>query len=321
MIAAPRHPRAAWDWRRLLTVWLAQHAQACLFSAGQMFRNPIGSLLTASVIGVSLALPAGFYLALANVQQVTAGWGGTARISLFLKLDIDEARGRALAAELAARPGMEEAQYISRAEALAEYQRMSGFGEALAELPENPLPAVILVQPSADGLAGDAGERLIAELRALPEVDIGQFDRQWVQRLLALLDILRRAILILAALLALGVLLVIGNTIRLAILNRREEIEINKLFGATNAFIRRPFLYTGLLHGVAGALLAWVLLSIALELMGGPVSRLAGLYGSDFALAGFGLPEVLLLAACGGLLGLLGAWLAVQRHLREIGPL
>jgi cell division transport system permease protein len=305
----------------MLAVWFAQHAQACVFSAGQMFRNPVGSLLTASVIGISLALPAGFYLVLANVQQVTTGWGGTARISLFLKIDVAEDRGRALAEELRTRPAIEEVQYISREEALAEYQRMSGFGEALTALPDNPLPAVILVQPSGAGLAGDSGDQLIAELRALPEVDTGQFDRQWVQRLLALLDILRRAILLLAVALALGVLLVVGNTIRLAILNRREEIEINKLFGATNAFVRRPFLYVGMLHGIGGALLAWLLVSLALGLMSDPVSRLAELYSSDFQLSGFGPREVLALVGSGGLLGLLGSWLAVHRHLREIGPL
>jgi cell division transport system permease protein len=321
MSATVRRRRTPADLQRLLLVWLGQHAQACLFSAGQMFRNPVGALLTAAVIGISLALPAGFYLVLANAQQVTAGWGGTARITLFLKIDVAEERGRALAEELAARPAIEEVQYISRQEALAEYQRMSGFAEALSALPENPLPAVILLQPSSAGLAGAAGEALIAELRALPEVDTGQFDRQWVQRLFALLDILKRAIVILAALLALAVLLIIGNTIRLAIINRREEIEINKLFGATNAFIRRPFLYAGLLHGVAGAILAWLLLSFALELMVGPVSKLADLYGSGFRLSGLGPREVLALAAGGGLLGLAGSWLAVHRHLREIGPL
>ncbi|HEY7841694.1 MAG TPA: permease-like cell division protein FtsX [Gammaproteobacteria bacterium] len=318
---ATRRRRSSAEWQRIATVWLAQHAQACVFSAGQMFRNPVGSLLTSAVIGISLALPAGFYLVLANVQQVTAGWGGTARISLFLEMDVAEERGRALAAELATRPAIEDVQYISREEALAEYQRMSGFAEAIAGLPENPLPAVILVQPSSGGLEGDAGDRLIAELRAIPEVDTGQFDRQWVQRLFALLDILKRAVLVLAAVLAIGVLLIIGNTIRLAILNRREEIEINKLFGATNGFIRRPFLYAGLLHGVLGAVLAWLLVSVSLELMAGPVARLADLYGSGFRLTGLGPREVLYLAAGGGLLGLVGSWLAVHRHLREVGPL
>lgn len=314
-----RRRRDSAEWQRLFVSWLAQHAQACLFSAGQLFRNPGSSFLTAAVIGIALALPAGFYLLLANAEQVTGAWGGAARISLFLKTEVDETRGRALAAELAANPGIAEVQYISREEALAEYRQSSGFAEALAALPENPLPAVILLAPVGNTLSDGAAEALVAELRARPEVDTGQFDRQWVQRLLALLDILKRATLVLAGVLALAVLLIVGNTIRLAIINRRAEIEINLLFGATNAFVRRPFLYSGLLHGAAGALLAWLLLALALRAMSGPVARLADLYGSAFVLAGLSGRAVGVLFACGALLGLVGSWVAVHRHLRELG--
>lgn len=313
----PRRPPLS----RLFRVWMVQHIQAFLFSLGETVRNPLGSLLTAAVIGISLALPAAFYITLANVRQVAGGWDATTRISLFLKMDVDADAARALAQKLWARPDVSAVKFISRKQALAEYKRMSGFASALDALDTNPLPALLLVEPRLDGVsAGTAGENLLNDLRKLPQVDTAQFDRQWVQRLFAILEIIQRAVFILAGLLAAAVLLVVGNTIRLAIFHRRTEIEVNKLFGATNAFIQRPFLYNGLIQGVAGALLAWVLVDGAVFLLSGPVARLAHLYLSSFALSGLGLRDGLILVAAGGFLGLAGSWLAVQRHLREIEP-
>jgi cell division transport system permease protein len=308
------------DLRRWLEAWTSQHAQALLFSAGQMWRNPAGSLLATAVIGISLALPAAFYLALINMQQVAAGWGGSARITLFLNLDVPDDRGRELAERLRGDPDFESVQFVNRDEALAEYERLSGFAEAVRSLEENPLPAVILLQPRLERIAGADGDRLLAELRELPEVDAGQFDRQWVQRLFAILDMFERAATLAAALLALAVLLIVGNTIRLSIYNRRTEIEINKLFGATDAFIQRPFLYSGLLHGLGGALLAWALVTAATCLLAGPADRLAGLYFSSFELAGLRPRETITLLAAGGLLGLAGSFVALRRHLREFDP-
>ena len=312
-------PRLPSDLGRLATAWVSQHLQALLYSAGQMYRNPLGSLLTTAVIGISLALPAAFYLILVNSERVTAGWGGTARITMFLKMDVKAERARELAGTLGRKPHIAEVRYISPDVALGEFRAASGFGDAIQQLDENPLPGVLLVQPRIE-LAGTAAESLLAELRALPETDIARFDRQWVQRLVALLNILHRAVLILAGLLALAVLLIIGNTIRLSIYNRRTEIEINMLFGATHAFIQRPFLYSGFMHGLVGALLAWMCVSGAVYLLHAPVAQLADLYASDFTLAGLGRGEILKLLGAGGLLGLLGSWLAVQRHLREITP-
>jgi cell division transport system permease protein len=316
----PRRARSTLDWQRLLAVWLGEHARACLFSAGQIFRQPAGSLLTVAVIGIALALPTLFYLVLLNVQQVSAGWGGSARIALYLRMDVEESAGRELAGRLASHPAIKDVRYISRAEALEEYRQMSGFAEALEMLPDNPLPAVILVQPRLEGFSGENADALARELRALPEVESGQFDRQWVQRLFAMMAILQRAVLILAALLALAVLLIVGNTIRLAIMNRRTEIEINKLFGATDAFVRRPFLYNGIIHGVLGAVFAWLLVSGATLLLAGPVARLSDLYLGSFSLSGLSARETLGLLAAGGLLGLAGSWLAVSRHLKDMGP-
>lgn len=315
----PKRRRAPVDWRRALRAWLVQHAQAFIFSLGQLFRNPIGSLLTIAVIGISLALPAGFYLLLVNAQQVTSGWGGSAQITLFLKLGLDDDQAAAVADRLRVHPLIESVRYVSRAQGLAEYRKMAGFAEALDALEENPLPAVVLVQPKFEALAGAEGDRLLGELRALPEVDTAQFDRQWVQRLFAIMDILKRGAIVLAFLLALAVLLIIGNTIRLAIFNRRAEIDINLLFGATHAFVQRPFLYSGFIHGAIGALLAWLLVNGAIRLLSGPATRLAELYSSRFTLAGLDSDQAWYLVGIGGLLGLAGSWVAVQRHLRTSG--
>jgi len=304
---------------RLAAAWCSQHVHALLYSAGQMYRNPLGSLLTTAVIGISLALPAAFYVILVNSERVAAGWSGTASITLFLKLDVPAGRATELAVQLRGRPQIAAVRYISPDEALAEFRRASGFGDAIDQLEENPLPGVLLVQPGSV-TAGSSAETLLAELRALPETDTAQYDRQWVQRLVALLNILQRAVWILAGLLALAVLLIIGNTIRLSIYNRRTEIEINMLFGATAAFIQRPFLYSGLMHGLLGALLAWMLVAGAVYLLQAPVAELAELYASNFMLAGLDQDEILKLLGAGGLLGLSGSWLAVQRHLRGITP-
>lgn len=306
--------------KKTVNIWLLQHAQACVFSIGQLFKNPINSLLTTAVVGIALALPGGFYLLLENCQRVAAGWDNSAQISLFLTLDISEERLIALADEIRQFQGIATVDYISPEAALLEYQQQSGFSDALSALEDNPLPAVLLLQPKLQELSNQESERLLQQLRAMPEVDIAQFDRQWIQRLFAIIDIVQRAVIILSILLAIAVLLIIGNTIRLAIYNRRNEIEVNKLFGATEAFIQRPFLYTGLFHGIGGGLLAWCLLSLSLLLLDSPVTRLAELYSSDFTLRGLSGSALLLLLASGAGLGLGGSWVSVKRHIKAIEP-
>lgn len=314
MNAGRQRPRT--DATRVVTAWIGQHVQALLFSTGQMFRNPVGSLLAVAVIGISLALPAAFYLLLINAERVVAGWGGNAQITVFLELDVPGARAVELARELTNRAGVAAVRHVTPEQALEEFRRTSGFGHAIDQLGDNPLPGVLLVEPEPGG----AVDSLLEALAAMPEVDLARFDRRWIERLVAMLAIMHRAVQILAALLGLAVLLIIGNTIRLSIYNRRTEIEINTLFGATNAFIQRPFLYSGFLHGLAGAALAWLLVTAAVFLLRDPVARLAELYASDFVLTGLGTGTTLRLLALGAMLGVLGSWVAVQRHLREIAP-
>ncbi|MFQ5661333.1 MAG: permease-like cell division protein FtsX [Gammaproteobacteria bacterium] len=304
---------------RLIKIWLIQHAQAFIFSLGQMSKNPIGSLLTIAVIGVSLSLPAGFYLLLDNAHRITAGWASVTQITLFLKYQVDENQARALVDRLSRHEDVDTIKLIDRDAALDEYRNSSGFSEALAALDTNPLPIVLLIQPTQQAISTGRGERLLESLRALDEVETAQFDRQWASRLFAIIGLFQRVVAILSTLLAFAVLLIVGNTIRLAIYNRRPEIEINKLFGATDGFIQRPFLYSGLIHGISGSIMAWILLSASIKLLEEPVMRLSGLYFSNFKLISLNTNEALILVASGGLLGLLGSWFAVQRHFKAIG--
>lgn len=306
--------------KRVFNIWLMQHAQACIYSVGQIFKNPLNSLLTTAVVGISLALPAGFYLFLDNCQRVAAGWDNSTHISLFLNLNVNEERALSLLDEIQLFEGIANVEYISRDAALDEYKQKSGYSDAIAALQENPLPSILLLQPEIKSLSSQDSEKLMQQLRTLPEVDTAQFDRQWIQRLFAIIDIVQHVVVILSILLAIAVLLVVGNTIRLAIYNRRTEIEVNKLFGATEAFIQRPFLYSGLFHGIGGGFLAWGLLSLSLLMLETPVLRLAELYSSDFSLHGLSYTGFLLLIITGASLGLAGSWVSVQRHIKAIEP-
>ena len=300
--------------------YLLRHAQVFFYSLGQLARTPVATFLTVAVIGITLALPAGLYVAIENVQRLASGWEDNGQISLFLKQDVTGAAIEKLADKIRRLPSVSWVDYVSREAALTEFKRLSGFGEALNALERNPLPAVLVVHPAATHAHPDKLQALLKELRRFNEVDIAQIDLDWVRRLHAMLELARQGVLILAAGLAIAVLLIIGNTIRLAVLNRRDEIEITKLIGGTNAFIRRPFLYTGTLQGLLGALLAWLLVGLGLLLLAGPIDNLAGLYGSRFEAENLDILATLALIGSGGLLGWLGSRLAVGRHLRAIEP-
>jgi len=296
------------------------HRQVAGESLMRMLRNPLGSLATWLVIGIALALPGSLYVALDNLAQLSTAWDGAPQMSLFLRQGTEEAAGKALSERLGRRADVARAQYVSREQALAEFRQLSGFGEVLDHLDDNPLPAVILVRPKAGEQDAAAVQRLFEEVKALPEVDKAVLDLQWVERLYAMLDIGRRIALGLALMLGLGVLLVIGNTIRLAIESRRDEILVVKLVGGTDAFVRRPFLYTGIWFGLGGGAVACLILSLGLSWLGNPVAHLADLYASQFSLHGLDIRHIALLLLCAVGLGWLGAWLSVGRHLGAIQP-
>ncbi len=300
--------------------WLLRHAQMSLSSLGRLSRNPVTTAMTAAVIGIALALPSGLHLLVANVSQLSSSWDGSASISLFLNQDVSDERADKVRRQVSMRADVAETRLIARDQALEEFRRLSGFGEAIELLDHNPLPAVVLVRPQASVQGADAVADLAQTLQGYREIDLAQVDLQWVARLAAITGTIERGVLILAAVLAGAVLLIVGNTIRLEIQNRHSEIEIVKLVGGTDAFIRRPFLYEGLWYGLIGALIGLALVLISLYLLDGPVQRLAGLYQSDFALAVIDPASLLGVLLGGPLLGLAGAWLAVGRHLAQVQP-
>jgi cell division transport system permease protein len=300
--------------------WLAHHYIVLHQAFVQFFTNPIATLMTATVIGIALALPAGLLLLLQNVQYLSKDWGGNVQISLFLSAETTNQQAHQLAAELQQQYNLNHIRVISREEALAEYKALSGFADALQVLEHNPLPPVLVLTPQFSLSQPEQAKILLQQLQNTPMVDVAQYDMLWLQRMFAMLKIIQQAVLLLGFLLALSVLLVVGNTIRLAIYNRREEIEITKLFGATDGFIRRPFLYMGLYYGLSGGIIAWLLVSIALHLLAQPVQELSNLYHNEYNIIGFDIISSLSLLLIGAGLGWIGAWLAVGQHLSRIQP-
>ena len=304
----------------MFKAWLLLHAQSFVYSLGQYYRNLLSSILTTAVIGISLALPGGFYLLLENAQQVTAGWGGSIQITAFLKPDIDDAVANTLVTRLLDSPNIEAVKLINRDQALAEYKELSGFSEVIDLLDENPLPSIVIIFPKIDALTEGKDRQIIDFIVSQSEIEVAQYDQQWVKRLYGIIEIIQRFVIIFSAFIGFGVLLIIGNTIRMAIYHHRSEIEITKLFGATNHFIRRPFLYSGFWYGLSGGVTSWLLLTLTLQFLKQPVNRLAELYTSEFSLGNLTVIEALILLACGIFLGLFGSWISVQRHIRTIEP-
>ena len=305
--------------RDRLRAWLRHHRLSAADSMHRVMDNPVSSTMTWLVIGIALALPTGLDVALENVNQLSASWDSPAQISLFLQDGISDDGARKLQAELVSREDVSEARFVSRNEALEEFRALSGFADVLDSLESNPLPHLVLVSP-VDSSEQSVAAALRAQLQEHPDVSQAVLDMEWLQRLNSLMELGRRLVLAVGGLLVLCVLLILGNTIRFAIESRREEIVIVKLVGGSNAFVRRPFLYTGLWYGVGGGLFAAMLVAGSLWFLAWPVSELAQLYQSEFRLAGLGIMGGLNLIILGGLLGLAGAWLAVTRHLADIQP-
>lgn len=303
-----------------LKSWWFNHVRSALASLGRLTRSPLANLMTAMVIGIALALPTGLYLLLENAQRVTGGWDSAAQILLATKLSVSDEQAAELAGTLRERKDIRAVRLLTREQAREDYKALSGSGEALDLLEDNPLPPLLIVRPAISQQDHDSISRLQEELKQLPQADVVELDMLWVKRLYAFMAIGQRGVLVIAALLALAVLLIVGNTIRLDIQNRRDEIVITKLIGATNAFIRRPFLYSGLWYGLAGGLIAWLLIVIAFALLSGPVQQLAGLYDSAHSLSSLSFVDTFMLWFGSALLGLIGSWLAVGRHLKAIEP-
>ena len=298
--------------------YFSRHAQALLSAFGRLIRQPLGTVLTVFVIAIALALPTTLWLLVKNARIAAGDVTDSIELSVFFKADVPLEQAEQLAAAARQRPGVGEVTLIAADDALEEFRQYSGFGAALDALQGNPLPHVIVVKPEVLYANPSGVESLKRYLAAWPEVETVQFDGEWVRRLTAILDLLRNVFVVFAVVLGIGVLAVVGNAIRLEIRARRSEIEVTKLVGGTNAFVRRPFLYEGVVFGLLGGGAAVGIVSLAVASLIEPVSRLALLYGGQFVLSGIGVIEATVLVVGGALLGVIGAWLGAARLIARI---
>jgi cell division transport system permease protein len=301
------------------SIWLTRHASTSLGAIGRLSRQPFASLMIVLVIAVTLALPAAINVIVKNAQSVSGSWINALDFSVYLKKELSVGEAENLARLIEQRADVDSVTLITADDALAEFKLQSGFGAALDQLNDNPLPHALVVRPSA-GNTSASMILLQEEISNLPESDLVQVDTEWVQRFHAILDIVRQAIAIGAALLGIAIVVVIGNTIRLDIENRREEIEVTKLIGASNAFVRRPFLWTGFWYGLFGGAFALLLVEYGLFLLKGPVTRLAGLYQGNITVASLDLAESAAIVGVACFLGLFASWVTAARHMYRIEP-
>ncbi len=298
--------------------WFWHHLDALRVTLARLVRAPVVTLLNVGVIGIALALPVGLYVALVNVQGVAHTLASDPQLSVFLALDASRADADKIAARLKQHAGVREARFVPRDQALKELKARTGLADVVDSLPQNPLPDAFVVLPQ--NMAPLALEQLRDELRGWPKVTHVQLDTAWAQRLQAGLRLARLSVWLLATLFAFALVAVTFNTIRLQVLTRREEIEVSKLIGATDPFIRRPFLYFGTLQGLAGGMAAWVIIWAGILLLNSTLSELAQLYAASFELRHLTPEDSLSLLAFSAGLGWFGSWLSVNQHLAGIDP-
>ncbi|RUO63041.1 permease-like cell division protein FtsX [Pseudidiomarina insulisalsae] len=306
-------------WRRFVTFWL-HHAQQCIGSLGELARYPFASLMTMAVLGLSLTLPATLYVIVKNTDAVGANFQQASEITLFLKQGLSEQEVATFSRRLQLSEAVAQVELIDKEAGLAEFRERSGFGEALDTLAENPLPDVLLVTPAAGHRGPAAAEQLQQQLAQEREVDEARLDLGWLQRFQAIVQLIRDGFLGLALLLCIAVVLIVGNTIRLNISSKRDEIMVMKLVGATDAYIQRPFLYTGLWYGLVGGIITWLATALLLWWLSDAVADIADLYASQFRLSGLNLAEMGVVWGLAIGLGLVGSYIAVRKHVSAIEP-
>jgi len=284
----------------------------------RMFAPQLSGIFNILVIGIALSLPAGLYALLQNLQGLTTQLSGPPQISLFLSLNAGEDDITRISQQIGRHPGIDHASFVGRAQALEQLKQDSGLADVIDVLNKNPLPDAYIVYPRQN--EAKQLEQLRNELAQLPKVELAQLDSAWAYKLEALLRLGRIIVLILAALLSLALVAITFNTIRLQILTQRDEIEVSRLIGATNGFIRRPFLYFGALQGLLGGLAAWLIITAGLQLLNLELATLTQLYASQFVLQPLPPTDTLSLLLFSMYLGWMGAWLSVTRHLKRIKP-
>lgn len=311
--------RALGVFKRLL-MFFVSHIRQAVGSLGELWRQPAASFMTVAVLGLSITLPGTMYIMVKNIEKMTSGWDQAAEISLFLSDSTQSVAVQQLVARLSTWPEIESVVLIPADQALNEFKALSGLGDALAYLPENPLPNVVLVTPSNRYTTPQAARELLEKLLSQREVEQGKLDVEWLERLYAVVSIARDLVLLIGGLLFVSVVLIIGNTIRLNILSQREQILVMKLVGATDAFIHRPFLYTGFWFGFLGGMLAWVAIILILWWMDNSIQQFAQLYDKQFQITGLTGYALFIMLGISVALGVIGSAISVHRHVREIEP-
>ncbi len=297
------------------------HFRQALASLGDLWRSPLATMMTIGVLGLSITLPSTLYIMVKNTEKVTAGWEDAGEISLYLKADTTATQAKQLLVAVSLMTTkIDDARLIEPEDALAEFESLSGLGDSLAYLDKNPLPYVLLVTPKIDYLQPDAAKILLQDLEQQSVVDFGKLDIEWLEKLYSIVSIAKDIVWIVAILLCVSVVLIIGNTIRLNILSQRDEIVVMKLVGATDNFIRFPFLYTGFWYGFLGGMLAWMLVAFLLWWIQTGVENLAGLYQTEFTITGLDMVALGIILAISISLGLIGSIISVQKHIKEIEP-
>ncbi|PSU32923.1 permease-like cell division protein FtsX [Photobacterium lutimaris] len=303
------------------TGFFALHKQQCKQSLADMMRRPLGNILTLAVLAFALTLPTSFYLFAKNVTMVAQVWQNPTQMTVYLESGTSAGRVNQLHDELAQWPEIALLESISPEQGLVEFRQQAGFEQALSLLDDNPLPAVLIVKPIEAWQLDAKATELASRLRLQTGVDEVRLDSDWLQRLAAIKQLVIILAMIISGLMLFAVFLIVGNTLRLQVLNQRDEIQVMKLVGATDSFILRPYLYTGVWYGLIGGVAAWVLTALVAMLLDGAVAHLANLYDSPFRMIGLGWDESLILLMISVFLGLLAARLSAGRHLKEIEPI
>lgn len=299
---------------------LLNHAHGLFSSLGRLSRTPFTSSMTILVLAIAISLAGCFYIVVANIQQLTGNLESSNQMSLFLKDHITEAAGQKLAEQLKQNPSVDTVKFITKKQAMEEFKANSGFGDALNALDSNPLPSVIQVLPKNALENNGEIDKLMGDFKQLPQVDFVQVDMQWVERLQTIMLIASRGVMLVSLLLGFAVTFITGNTIRLELQNRQDEVYISKLVGATQSFIQRPFLYTGFWLGFIAGFLAWLIITIMLLILENPVEKLSTLYNGSFELLFLSFSEFILLLMIASTLAVLGSWAVLHYQLRQIKP-
>jgi cell division transport system permease protein len=316
----PQTKKAGGNFKDKFHAYLALHAHALFFSLGRILKTPFTSIMTIVVLAIAMASASGFYVLLVNAEQLTGNLEVSNQISLFLKHNVDDLAGRKLADKIQQQANIKQVKLITKEQSLAEFKDFSGFGDAIKTLDENPLPTVIQVLPKNTLENAQQLQPLVDELAHLPEVDIAQMDMQWVRRLQSMIELARSGMVLLNFVLGFAVLFIMGNTIRLELEGRRDEVLIAKLVGATYSFIQRPFLYTGFWLGFFAGTVAWLMVTVVMLILKSPVERLSELYEGAYSLVFLGFLESIALLCIAAILGVVGAWIVLHYQLRRIKP-